>query len=202
MTGITGSALTDTTRVGEAVRRIKGHTALPVCVGFGVKTAEQAGRDRGGRRRRGGRHGHRQCDRRIASTPMAVRFPTRPPASPAWWASLPPAPARRGLQRPPERPISLLCPDQLKGRQDELDHQFCPSEDQLDARTARHAGKSLDQMSGDRRDGLPQGPGEQPLRDPLLGPSHAHRGQGAAQALLRRRDVHDCSRTPRSLPIR
>ena len=42
MTGITGSALTDTTRVGEAVRRIKGHTALPVCVGFGVKTAEQA----------------------------------------------------------------------------------------------------------------------------------------------------------------
>ncbi|MGY6709907.1 MAG: tryptophan synthase subunit alpha [Rhizobiaceae bacterium] len=42
MTGITGSALTDTTRVGEAVRRIKGHTNLPVCVGFGVKTAEQA----------------------------------------------------------------------------------------------------------------------------------------------------------------
>lgn len=42
MTGITGSALTDTTRVGEAVRRIKGHTALPVCVGFGVKSAEQA----------------------------------------------------------------------------------------------------------------------------------------------------------------
>ena len=26
----------------EAVRRIKGHTDLPVCVGFGVKTAEQA----------------------------------------------------------------------------------------------------------------------------------------------------------------
>ncbi|NMG37931.1 tryptophan synthase subunit alpha [Chelativorans sp. ZYF759] len=42
MTGITGSALTDTTRVGEAVRRIKGHTDLPVCVGFGVKTAQQA----------------------------------------------------------------------------------------------------------------------------------------------------------------
>jgi len=42
MTGITGSALTDTTRVGEAVRRIKGHTTLPVCVGFGVKSAEQA----------------------------------------------------------------------------------------------------------------------------------------------------------------
>lgn len=42
MTGITGSALTDTTKVGAAVSRIKGHTDLPVCVGFGVKTASQA----------------------------------------------------------------------------------------------------------------------------------------------------------------
>lgn len=42
MTGITGSALADTGRVSEAVKRIKSHTDLPVCVGFGVKTAEQA----------------------------------------------------------------------------------------------------------------------------------------------------------------
>ncbi|MGE0503283.1 MAG: tryptophan synthase subunit alpha [Rhizobiaceae bacterium] len=42
MTGITGSALPDTSKVASAVKRIKGHTALPVCVGFGVKTAEQA----------------------------------------------------------------------------------------------------------------------------------------------------------------
>jgi tryptophan synthase alpha chain len=42
MTGITGSALADTTKVSAAVKRIKGHTGLPVCVGFGVKTAEQA----------------------------------------------------------------------------------------------------------------------------------------------------------------
>jgi tryptophan synthase alpha chain len=42
MTGITGSALADTGAVAEAVKRIKGHTNLPVCVGFGVKTAEQA----------------------------------------------------------------------------------------------------------------------------------------------------------------
>ncbi|RWK64851.1 tryptophan synthase subunit alpha [Mesorhizobium sp.] len=42
MTGITGSALADTGKVTAAVRRIKGHTDLPVCVGFGVKTAEQA----------------------------------------------------------------------------------------------------------------------------------------------------------------
>lgn len=42
MTGITGSALPDTTKVAGAVGRIKEHTALPVCVGFGVKTAEHA----------------------------------------------------------------------------------------------------------------------------------------------------------------
>jgi len=42
MTGITGSALADTGKVATAVKRIKAHTELPVCVGFGVKTAEQA----------------------------------------------------------------------------------------------------------------------------------------------------------------
>ncbi|SMC89371.1 tryptophan synthase subunit alpha [Rhizobium sp. RU36D] len=42
MNGITGSALPDTTKVGGAVNRIKQHTNLPICVGFGVKTAEHA----------------------------------------------------------------------------------------------------------------------------------------------------------------
>lgn len=42
MTGITGSALPDTDRIGAAVERIKAHTDLPVCVGFGVKTEEHA----------------------------------------------------------------------------------------------------------------------------------------------------------------
>lgn len=42
MNGITGSALADTAQVSEAVARIKSHTDLPVCVGFGVRTAEQA----------------------------------------------------------------------------------------------------------------------------------------------------------------
>lgn len=42
MNGITGSALPDPSLVSGAVARIKGHTALPVCVGFGVKTAEHA----------------------------------------------------------------------------------------------------------------------------------------------------------------
>jgi len=42
MNGITGSALPDPSVVGGAVQRIKSHTKLPVCVGFGVKTAEHA----------------------------------------------------------------------------------------------------------------------------------------------------------------
>jgi tryptophan synthase alpha chain len=40
--GITGSAAPDAAKVSAAVARIKRHTALPVCVGFGVRTAEQA----------------------------------------------------------------------------------------------------------------------------------------------------------------
>jgi len=42
ITGITGMAAPDTGRVGDAVARIKRHTALPVAVGFGVRTAGQA----------------------------------------------------------------------------------------------------------------------------------------------------------------
>jgi tryptophan synthase alpha chain len=42
ITGITGSAAPDPGKVAAAVARIKRHTKLPVCVGFGVRTAEQA----------------------------------------------------------------------------------------------------------------------------------------------------------------
>jgi len=42
ITGITGSATPDAARVREAVARIKRHSALPVAVGFGVRTAAQA----------------------------------------------------------------------------------------------------------------------------------------------------------------
>jgi tryptophan synthase alpha chain len=42
MTGITGSALPDPSKIAGAVARIKASTDLPVCVGFGVKTAEHA----------------------------------------------------------------------------------------------------------------------------------------------------------------
>jgi len=42
ITGITGAAAPDAGKVGAAVTRIKRHTKLPVAVGFGVRTAEQA----------------------------------------------------------------------------------------------------------------------------------------------------------------
>ncbi|MGJ4888222.1 tryptophan synthase subunit alpha [Bradyrhizobium sp. HKCCYLRH3099] len=42
ITGITGAAAADSSAVGAAVARIKRHTALPVCVGFGIRTPEAA----------------------------------------------------------------------------------------------------------------------------------------------------------------
>ena len=42
ITGITGMAAPDNSAVAGAISRIKRHTTLPVAVGFGVKTAEQA----------------------------------------------------------------------------------------------------------------------------------------------------------------
>lgn len=42
ITGITGSGSADSNVVGEAVARIKRHTKLPVCVGFGIRTPEAA----------------------------------------------------------------------------------------------------------------------------------------------------------------
>lgn len=40
--GITGAAAADSNAVGQAVARIKQHTKLPVCVGFGIRTPETA----------------------------------------------------------------------------------------------------------------------------------------------------------------
>ncbi|WP_404400684.1 tryptophan synthase subunit alpha [Pelagibacterium halotolerans] len=51
MTGITGAEIKNRDAVGTAVKRIKTHTDLPVAVGFGIKTAEDAafiGRDSDG----------------------------------------------------------------------------------------------------------------------------------------------------------
>jgi tryptophan synthase alpha chain len=42
ITGITGAAAPDAGKVTTAVQRIKRHTKLPVAVGFGVRTADQA----------------------------------------------------------------------------------------------------------------------------------------------------------------
>jgi len=40
--GITGAAAADANAVGKAVARIKRHTKLPICVGFGIRTPEAA----------------------------------------------------------------------------------------------------------------------------------------------------------------
>src|SRR5882672_8619537 len=42
ITGITGAAAPDASKVKDAVARIKRHTELPVAVGFGVRSGEQA----------------------------------------------------------------------------------------------------------------------------------------------------------------
>src|SRR5882757_358645 len=42
ITGITGAAAADSAAVSEAVARIKRHTKLPVCAGFGIRTPESA----------------------------------------------------------------------------------------------------------------------------------------------------------------
>ncbi len=42
ITGITGAAAPQTSLVADAVKRIKAHTDLPVAVGFGVRSPEQA----------------------------------------------------------------------------------------------------------------------------------------------------------------
>jgi tryptophan synthase alpha chain len=42
VTGITGGASADSKVVGNAVARIKRHTDLPVCVGFGIRTPDAA----------------------------------------------------------------------------------------------------------------------------------------------------------------
>ena len=43
ITGITGAATPDYSKVGDAVARIKRQTQLPIAVGFGVKNAQTAG---------------------------------------------------------------------------------------------------------------------------------------------------------------
>lgn len=42
MTGITGQSIKDMTSVGERYHQIKEHTSLPIAVGFGIKSVEDA----------------------------------------------------------------------------------------------------------------------------------------------------------------
>ncbi len=42
ITGITGSASPDANKVAMAIERIRNHTTLPIAIGFGIKTPDQA----------------------------------------------------------------------------------------------------------------------------------------------------------------
>ena len=84
ITGITGSASADSAVVGEAVARIKRHTKLPVCVGFGIRTPEAARAIAAKCRWRGGRHGAGRCACAAASMPRAARPPGPSMRWPIW----------------------------------------------------------------------------------------------------------------------
>ena len=82
ITGITGAAAPDHSRVAEAVARIKRHTGLPVAVGFGVRDRRAGGADRARRRWRRGRlrAGRARCAaasiRTARPTARTVRWPS------------------------------------------------------------------------------------------------------------------------------
>jgi tryptophan synthase alpha chain len=105
MTGITGGAIASTSAVAGAVNRIKRHTDLPVCVGFGVKTAEQAKVI--GRTPTAWSSARRSCRRSPTRSIKTTRpRPTRWKPWRRWSADLPPAFAPHAL-KPPNRRATL-----------------------------------------------------------------------------------------------
>ena len=62
--GVTGAAHIDLDDVAQQLARIRAYTKLPIGVGFGIRDAETARRDRGGRRRGRDRQPARAGDRR------------------------------------------------------------------------------------------------------------------------------------------
>ena len=87
ITGITGAATPDPSRVNAAVARIKRHTKLPVAVGFGVRTAEHARAIAAGAD--GVVVGSALIDalKGKASTPTTRRRPRPRPRWSTWWPS-------------------------------------------------------------------------------------------------------------------
>ena len=69
ITGITGAGAASAAEVAPEVARIRAAAGLPVCVGFGIKTARGRRRHRRGRRRRRRRLGDRRADRRRRQRP-------------------------------------------------------------------------------------------------------------------------------------
>ena len=97
ITGITGTKAPVAEQVGAAVARLRRHSALPVAVGFGIRTPAQAAAIARGRRRRGDRLGAGRPHRRRArlERPRAAR-PRREPVRPGRRARRGRAHARNG----------------------------------------------------------------------------------------------------------
>ena len=191
MTGITGSALPDTTKVAAAVKRIKGHTE-PAGLRRLRRQDRRAGQgDRRFGRRRRRRHGDRQRGGQCRSAPTARRPPIRPRRWRRWSAGLPPACAPRALLPPDRHPMS--DPATL----------FRPTRIEAMNWITNYVRPKINSMLGRR-----EMPENLWIKDPETGemvfhkdleenqhvipsfrPSHADLRQGAAEILLRRRQI-------------
>ena len=207
MTGITGAAIKIHAAVGEAVKRIKSHTDLPVAVGFGIKTADDAaiiGRDADGvvvgtalcnavARLAGRRQGHRRHGRggHHAGQRAGVGREARlscvlAGGTPSCELSQFAAERDRELRTPARTvrvrrtilPQSPLRRAAIAPRdRHELDRQRPPPENPVVSQQARDARESLGQGPRVRRDGVLPRSRGQPVGGAGLRPPHEDQGQ-------------------------
>ena len=202
ITGITGTKTPDNLRVAEAVDRIKRHTDLPVAVGFGVNTPEQAAAI------------GRNADGVVVGSALVRAVETSLDGEKRATAG-----DRRGgdrSRRGAGARRARLPPDGGRIEEDlrvgKLDRKRRPPENPLAVDQARDAGESLGEMPGDGRDGVPQGSGGEPVRlsripaitsastrargfrlffdDGVVGHAAAAAGAGRSAALPRRAPLH------------
>ena len=166
--GITGTKAPDLASVKQNVVRLKGHTDLPIAVGFGVKTAEQA------------RAIAKDADGVVVGSALVTAVRDSLDQS------------RQGHGEDAE---GRACYGERnrQGRRGasprELDQELRPPQNPLDPgrrAEARRGREHVDQGSRFRPDGLLQGPRGQPVRDARLRPPHEDAAGRAAQIHVRR----------------
>ena len=151
ITGVTGAGQAGYRKVAAAVARIKGHTSLPVAVGFGVKNAAAAGEIAA----------HRRCAS-WSARPSSTRWRARSTRKVA--AARRRSARSRGLVGELARGVASAAQEAVeKGEPMNWISNVVPPKIRSIMRR-RDAGKPLGQMPGQRRDGLPQGSGGQSLR--------------------------------------